>query len=170
MTESTDLPQRSAFPVSLPFTLRWAEIDMFGHLNNAAYYGLFDTAINSWIASETGIDAASTPFMNVVAESACKFLSPVTFNDKLEVALGVRSIGTASITYTLGLYLQLDGLPTLAAYGHWVHVYTDRDTKRATPIPDAIRTLAQSASMPAAPAFTLKSGSKVTNVQRTTQS
>jgi len=32
-----------------PVLTRWADNDMFGHLNNAVYYQLFDTAINAWI-------------------------------------------------------------------------------------------------------------------------
>jgi acyl-CoA thioester hydrolase len=29
--------------------------------------------------------------------------------------------------------------------GHWVHVYVDRTTRRPVPIPDAIRTLLETA-------------------------
>ena len=32
-----------------PVLTRWTDNDMFGHLNNAVYYELFDTAINAWI-------------------------------------------------------------------------------------------------------------------------
>ena len=35
-----------------PVTTRWADNDMFGHLNNAVYYQLFDTAINGWIETD----------------------------------------------------------------------------------------------------------------------
>ena len=37
-------------------TTRWADNDMLGHLNNAVYLELFDTAINAWMVAETGID------------------------------------------------------------------------------------------------------------------
>ena len=40
------------FPVLWPVGTRWADNDMFGHLNNAVYYQLFDTAINAWINTE----------------------------------------------------------------------------------------------------------------------
>ena len=32
----------SDFPVHRPVTTRWSDNDMYGHLNNAVYYGLFD--------------------------------------------------------------------------------------------------------------------------------
>ena len=41
------------FPVLWPVGTRWADNDMFGHLNNAVYYQLFDTAINAWINTTT---------------------------------------------------------------------------------------------------------------------
>ena len=47
---------RSDFPVLWPVGTRWADNDMFGHLNNAVYYQLFDTAINAWINTNTGLD------------------------------------------------------------------------------------------------------------------
>ena len=44
------------FPVHWPVLTRWTDNDMFGRLNNAVYYGLFDTAINAWINTNCGID------------------------------------------------------------------------------------------------------------------
>jgi acyl-CoA thioester hydrolase len=46
------------FPVLVSATTRWADNDMFGHLNNAAYYQIFDSAINAWLNEATGIDVA----------------------------------------------------------------------------------------------------------------
>ncbi|NUR79633.1 MAG: hypothetical protein HOQ21_04210, partial [Dermatophilaceae bacterium] len=33
------------FPVHRRVTTRWSDNDMYGHLNNAVYYELFDSAI-----------------------------------------------------------------------------------------------------------------------------
>ncbi len=49
------------FPVLWPVLTRWADNDMFGHLNNAAYYQLFDTAINAWINTRTGLTRSPPP-------------------------------------------------------------------------------------------------------------
>ena len=38
------------FPVHRRVTTRWSDNDMYGHLNNAVYYELFDSAINGWQA------------------------------------------------------------------------------------------------------------------------
>lgn len=140
------------FPVHWPVTTRWADNDMFGHLNNAVYYQLFDSAINGWIRTQAGVDPVSAPWLGVVAESGCRYFAELAFPDPLVVGLAVARIGTSSVTYRLGL-LPVDGQvaavghPTrVAAIGHWVHVYVDRETRRPVPIPGEIRALLETAT------------------------
>ena len=129
------------FPVHWPVLTRWADNDMFGHLNNAVYYQLFDTAINGWIQAEAGVDPLTMPELGVVAESACRYLAELGFPDQLSVGLAVTRLGRSSVTYRLGVFrVGVDPQP-VAAVGHWVHVYVDRDSRRPTPIPAVIRAL-----------------------------
>jgi acyl-CoA thioester hydrolase len=116
--------------------------DMFGHLNNAVYYGLFDTAINGWINTTCGIDPLTAPWLGVVAESGCRYFSELKFPDPLTVGLTVTRLGNSSVTYRLGLW-RPDG--PVAAVGHWAHVYVDRSTRRPVPIPQNLRALLETA-------------------------
>jgi acyl-CoA thioester hydrolase len=129
------------FPVHWPVLTRWTDNDMFGHLNNAVYYELFDTAINAWINTNCGIDPLAVPWLGVVAESGCRYFAELKFPDPLVVGLAVSRLGNSSVTYRLALF-QADR--PLAAVGHWVHVYVDRATRRPVPIPEAIRSLLES--------------------------
>jgi acyl-CoA thioester hydrolase len=133
------------FPVHWPVTTRWTDNDMFGHLNNAVYYALFDTAINGWINTSCGIDPLTMPWLGVVAESGCKYLVELKFPDPLTVGLAVARLGNSSVTYRLGIFG--DG-GSVAAEGHWVHVYVDRANRRPVPIPGEIRSLLQSICSP----------------------
>ncbi|MFQ2845276.1 acyl-CoA thioesterase [Mycobacterium sp. TY813] len=134
------------FPVLWPVLTRWADNDMFGHLNNAVYYQLFDTAINAWIATEVGVDPLTIPELGIVAESGCRYFAELAFPERLAVGLAVTRLGRSSVTYRLGLFKEIDQEPRpVAALGHWVHVYVDRDTRRPVPIPDAIRSLLSTA-------------------------
>ncbi|MFY2859079.1 acyl-CoA thioesterase [Mycobacterium sp. THU-M104] len=136
------------FPVLWPVGTRWADNDMFGHLNNAVYYQLFDTAINAWINTSTGLDPITTPALGIVAESGCRYLSELAFPESLAVGVAVTRLGNSSVTYRLGLFRtdngQGDARP-ITALGHWVHVYVDRDTRKPVPIPDPIRALLSTA-------------------------
>ncbi len=102
---------------------------MFGHLNNAVYYALFDTAINAWINTSCGIDPLTVPWLGVVAESGCRYFAELKFPDPLVVGLAVVRLGNSSVTYRLAIF----GEPAdaVAAVGHWVHVYVDRATPQA---------------------------------------
>ncbi|MGB3522320.1 MAG: thioesterase family protein [Mycobacterium sp.] len=140
------------FPVHWPVLTRWADNDMFGHLNNAVYYQLFDTAINGWIAAHVDVDPVAMPELGVVAESGCRFLGELAFPDRLAVGLAVTRLGRSSVTYRLALFRAPEigsdaGAVPLAALGHWVHVYVDRATRRPVPIPDGIRALLATAQV-----------------------
>lgn len=138
------------FPVHWPVLTRWADNDMFGHLNNAVYYQLFDTAINGWIAANVAdLDPVAMPELGVVAESGCRFLSELGFPDRLAVGLAVTRLGRSSVTYRLAVFRVDDdaGAGPLAALGHWVHVYVDRVSRRPVPIPDGIRALLATAQV-----------------------
>lgn len=136
------------FPVLWPVGTRWADNDMFGHLNNAVYYQLFDTAINAWINTGTGLDPTTAPALGIVAESGCRYLSELAFPDDLVVGVAVTRLGNSSVTYRLGLFRSGGGrgdARPITALGHWVHVYVDRDTRKPVPIPDPIRALLSTA-------------------------
>jgi len=136
------------FPVLWPVLTRWADNDMFGHLNNAVYYQLFDTAINAWINTTTGLDPITMPSLGIVAESGCRYFSEVHFPESLVVGLAVTRLGRSSVTYRLGVFRapteegsQEGEAQTITALGHWVHVYVDRTSRKPVPIPATIRSL-----------------------------
>ena len=138
------------FPVLWPVGTRWADNDMFGHLNNAVYYQLFDTAINAWINTSAGLDPMSIPALGIVAESGCRYFAELHFPERLVVGVAVTRLGRSSITYRLGVFRGVgeqaaDEPQAIAALGHWVHVYIDRTSRRPVPIPDAIRSLLSTA-------------------------
>ena len=139
MSDEPDPRQLRAndFPILLPMTTRWSDNDVFGHLNNAVYYELFDSAINRWMGEATSTDPGELPAMGVVAESGCRYLGEVRYPQDVRVGLAVARLGTSSVTYRLGLFAADDDTP--AAVGRWVHVYVDRDSRRPVPLPDAVR-------------------------------
>lgn len=135
-----DVPTPADFPVTWEVESRWADNDMFGHLNNAVYYALFDSAINGFLARSCGAEPLTDDPFAVVAESGCRFVSELSYPARLAVGLGVERLGTSSVTYRLGLYAASSPSDApVAAVGRWVHVYVDRAARRSTPLPDRVR-------------------------------
>ena len=132
---------RDDFAVLTPVTTRWSDNDMYGHLNNAVYYELFDAAINAWLGNQAELSFTSTPVIGVVAESGCRFFAETAFPGELTVAFRVAHIGSSSVVYELGVFDSAepseDALSTAA--GRWVHVYIDRARHISVPIPGALR-------------------------------
>ena len=50
------LKNRDQFKFFLPIQTRWADNDIYGHVNNVTYYSYFDTAANSLLIQKTHFD------------------------------------------------------------------------------------------------------------------
>jgi acyl-CoA thioester hydrolase len=144
------------FPVTSTIGVRWSDVDMYGHVNNAVYYQWFDTAINEWLGHAAGVDPRSSDIVGVVGESACLFTAEVRFGDDVTVGLGVREIGTSSVTYYAVAFVGRQGHVHVAAHGHWVHVYKMRSGP-AVAMPDPIRKAASALHMSLDPFILRKS-------------
>lgn len=116
---------------------RWMDNDAYGHVNNVVYYSYFDTVVNQYLIEAGALVIDSSPVIGLVVETACNYFAPVTFPDRVEAGLRVARLGTSSVRYEIGLFRNDD--PSPAACGHFIHVYVDRETRRPTPLPDALR-------------------------------
>lgn len=134
---SSNVSGRDSFAGAVEIPTRWQDVDLYGHVNNVAYYSYFDTAVNGWLIAHTGIDVRHLDAIGIVAQSSCTFLGSLDFPEVVEARLRVDRVGTSSVTYALGLFTTPDDQPR--ALGAFVHVYVDRVTRRPVPIPQAIR-------------------------------
>lgn len=126
-------PQRSEFAAFQPVQTRWHDNDAYGHMNNAVYYALFDTAMSNWQLAQglslTGPDA--TRF--VVVESGCRFLSEVGFPDSLEIGLRLGRIGSSSLRYDMAMFRAGSDIAAAAAFFAMVHIGDDSRPEPLTP-------------------------------------
>jgi len=116
---------------------RWADNDIYGHINNAAYYGFFDTAVNCFLIEEAGLDIQAGAVIGLVVETGCNYFAPLAYPETVESGLRVSRLGKSSVSYELGLFRQGEDDP--AAQGRFVHVYVDRETRRPVSLPEAMR-------------------------------
>ena len=123
---------RGAFRYFASFDTRWRDNDRYGHLNNAIYYELFDSAINQLLIDQGILDFESGDHVFLVASSGCHYFSELAYPDKLEVGLVITRLGNSSVTYDLGLFKK--GADQTAATGFFVHVNVTRSGYRPAPI------------------------------------
>jgi acyl-CoA thioester hydrolase len=122
-------------------TTRWADDDAYGHLNNARYYELFDTAVNAHLFEATGTNVRLLPSIGVVAETSCRYFREIGFPEPIDMGLAVERLGTSSVIYRIGLFQGESDLA--AAEGRFVHVYVDNANgpgdRPVRPVPEEVR-------------------------------
>lgn len=124
---------RTDYKHILPLQTRWADNDIYGHVNNVAYYAYFDTIVNDYLIGAGALDIHAGGVIGLVVETGCNYFAPLAFPQKLEGALRAAKIGNSSVRYELAIFKAAETAP--AAEGHFVHVYVDRKTRRPTPLP-----------------------------------
>lgn len=137
-------PSRAAYVVWRQATTRWADDDAYGHMNNARYYELFDTAVNAHLFEATGVNIRRLPAIGVVAETSCRYFREIGFPEPIDIGLAVARLGTSSVTYRIGLFQGESDLA--AAEGSFVHVYvgnTGPGQRPVRPVPEEIRAAVQ---------------------------
>jgi acyl-CoA thioester hydrolase len=134
----TDRPLLAAYPYVTPITTRWMDNDIYGHINNVAYYSFFDTAANRFLIERGGLDIATAAIIGLVVESKCEYHTPLAYPQDLRAGVRVDKLGTRAVTYGIAIATADDD--RAAAHGHFVHVFVDRVTRTSVPIPPALRT------------------------------
>lgn len=140
-------PGREAYPWFTPITTRWADNDIYGHVNNVVYYSYFDSVANRYLIEEGGLDIHAGDIVGLVVNSGCDYFAPIAYPDALEGALRVDRLGNSSVTYGIAIFLA--GAEVACANGTFTHVFVERKTNRPVAIPDAMRTALGALMQPA---------------------
>jgi acyl-CoA thioester hydrolase len=128
---------RADFSTFEPIETRWADNDVYGHINNVTYYAYFDTAVNRRLAAAGLLDIEKGETIGLVVETGCRYHAPAAFPDRLEAGVKVARIGTSSVRYEIAIFRE--GEESALAEGHFTHVYVDRATRRPVPLPETWR-------------------------------
>lgn len=59
----------------VPITTRWADNDVYGHVNNVVYYAFFDTVINRYLIDVGGLDIHRGEVSGLCVSSGCSYRS-----------------------------------------------------------------------------------------------
>lgn len=120
--------RRSHYPHIAPYTTRWLDNDVYGHMNNSIYYHLFDSLVNAFLISHCGFDPSTSAQIGLVVHSQCDYFGSVGFPDMLDMGLRIKKLGKSSVTYECAVFEQ--GTEAVKAIGEFVHVFVERETRK----------------------------------------
>ena len=127
-----------SYPHHLTLQTRWADNDVYGHVNNSVYYFYFDTVVNRWLIDNGLLEIGKSDTIGLVVGTSCDYFAPMSFPDTVVAGLRAAKIGSSSVTYEIGLFRNDE--TTAIAQGSFVHVYVDEKNRRPSPISAKMKT------------------------------
>lgn len=129
---------------SLSIRLDWADLDLFGHVNNVAFFKYIQAARVSF-CEQAGLTSLNEPgrlgFM--VASSQCQFKKPLHYPGEITVLTTADWIKNSSFQLSHRIFNQCN---ELAAEGTDVLVVFDYEKKTKVNVPEEIRKAVESLS------------------------
>jgi len=125
-------------------TVRFSDLDAFGHVNNAVFSMYVEQARLAWF----GRYAADEPMPLrdvILARTEIDFRSPVVFGET--VAIGVRPSRVGTKSFELEFEMRVDD--RLVAQARSVLVGYDYDSRRSVEVPERWRRRLEPAETPA---------------------
>lgn len=138
--------KRSDFKHFHTITTRWMDNDAYGHVNNVVYYSWFDTVVNQFLIANGVLDIEHSKVIGLVIETQCNYFASVAFPERVTAGVRVSKLGNSSVRYEVGIFREDE--ESASAQGHFVHVYVDRESRRPSAIPEPMRALLQTITMP----------------------
>jgi acyl-CoA thioester hydrolase len=124
------------YPVRVPITLHWADMDALGHVNNARYFTFFETARMA-LFERVGLAATGQPEIGpILAHTRCDFLAPVRHPADLVAGTRIDRLGNTS--FTMGYAVAHAG-GDVVARGEGVVVLIDYRSETKVAIPAELR-------------------------------
>lgn len=125
--------------MQLTLRIDWSDMDLFGHVNNIAYFKYIQAArVNFW--EQTGImkEYQKTGNGPVLASCHCNFKKSLEYPGKVLIETAVSRAGDTSFDFT---HTLKDEAGNLVAIATDVIVMIDYKTQKKSPVPEKIRAL-----------------------------
>jgi acyl-CoA thioester hydrolase len=135
------------YPFSCPIELRYADVDAMNHVNNAIIVAYLETArLRLWQA-RLDFSGSARDIPIIVARIAVDYRSPISLEDRVEIGVGVKSIGRTSFSFAY----RIEASGRLAAEAESVQVNFDYANGRPIPVDDTLRARLGALALPTSP-------------------
>ena len=131
------MTQLNGFHYKTAIAVRFADIDAFGHVNNAVYLTYFEIARSSywdevvhWDWTQMGI---------IIGRAEINYLKPIELNDRVLAYVRTSRVGNSSFDVDYALVKIVNGEEVLCTTGSTSCVTFDYRLNASAAIPDAHR-------------------------------
>lgn len=124
-------------PVQLSIRIDWSEMDLFGHVNNVAYFKYIQASrVNYWERIGMAAVYEQTKVGPILLSTSCNFIKPLFYPGSIIVAASVEFIKNTSF----GIHHKiLNDAGEIAAEAHDVIVNFDFNKNEKAPIEEQFK-------------------------------
>jgi acyl-CoA thioester hydrolase len=126
------------YPITIALPVFWGDQDVFGHVNNNAYFRWFESARIALSQRIGLIDLfRSEQIGPILASVSCDYRRQITFPDTIHAAIRVARIGRTSMGLEHAIVSQTQ--QAVAAVGTSTIVVFDFGANKPHPVPPSLR-------------------------------
>src|SRR5262245_39395949 len=123
-------------PFKVRFIVRFRDVDVLGHVNNAVYFTYMESARTEyWLKTFGGSSLQDLQF--IVAHAECDFKIAARYGDELEVVIRTTSVRNSSFDWDYEI--RKVKTSELIAKGKTIQVYYDYAEEKSVPVPPEVR-------------------------------
>ena len=129
------------FPVKQQLRIDWSEMDLFGHVNNVAYFKYIQAArVNYWEISKLSDLFTETKLGPILLSTSCQFIKPLFYPGNLLIESRIEFIKNTSF----GIHHRiLNADNELCAESKDVIVTFDFNKNQKISVPDSFRKMVE---------------------------
>ena len=124
---------------TIQLQVRWGDMDIFGHVNNANYFRYLEQARIAWFET-IGAPSGNVGHGPILVAAACNFRIPIVYPATVEVRTYVKSLGRSSIPMYQEI-VDANNPSTLYADGDSTIVWIDYQRGKSEMLPEELRAL-----------------------------
>lgn len=126
------------FRFHCPIDVRYADIDLQGHVNNVTYFTYFEHGRLNYLRQLGLWDEVQAGSLGILlAHAACTYRAPITLGQSVRVGVAATRLGRRS--FELAYRLDSPDGSVLFAGGSTVQVMYDHRQQRTVPLPNSWR-------------------------------
>jgi acyl-CoA thioester hydrolase len=108
-----------------PLHIRFADVDMAGHVHNAVYLQYFESARIQYLSSSIPVDWSWKKVGIVLARNEVDYLKPIFLQDRIEADVTLIKVGDKSFDLEYAIVRHSKGAEEICARGKSVQVIFD---------------------------------------------